>query len=202
MEPRDGAPREYTIESLAIFDELADWIYIRDLNPESVKNYWGNKAIRHTFNDISLEDYIAQDLRAITSPAMLQWSKEMYEQVQVQGQRPVKRRTIYPTGKPVHVMDLAYAPIHLRVPAGENGELEVKILALVHGKRVNLNDEATQEANRAAVLMNFVKDAIFLLPGRPVSPSFSHARFLDLTLSRGHAEVGGSQQKQTDTRAH
>jgi hypothetical protein len=121
-----------------------------------MQNYWGNQSIRRTFNNLTMEQYLAQDLRKMTSPAMVEWSREMYGLVQVQGKRLTKRRTIYPTGKPPHVMDLVYARLRLRV----NGE--VKILALVHGKRVQLVDPEKEE-NCASVLMNFSRDAIFLL---------------------------------------
>lgn len=158
---REEGPREYDIAALSVFDELEDWVYVRDLNPTTMQNYWGNRAIRQTFNNLTLEQYLAQDLKNITSPAMREWSREMYGLVQVQGKRLTKRRTIYPTGKPPHVMDLVYAPLHFRV-TGENGESEVRVLALVHGKRVQLGDPE-KEANRAAVLMNFSRDAIFLV---------------------------------------
>jgi len=141
---------------------LADWVYVRDLSPATgPQNYWANENMLETFNMTTQAEFLAQDLRAITSPAMMQWSQEVCEQVQVRGERTVKRRNIYPTGKPPLVIDLHYCPIHFRA----EGATEVKVLALVHGKRVNLNDDALREANRAAVLVNFTKDTVLLLPG-------------------------------------
>ena len=167
--------RVYDMGSLEIFNELADWVYVRDLNPESDKHFWGNESIRKAFRGgLTLEQFNAVDLRAITSPAMAEWNREVYQHVQVQGERLKKRRTIYPTGKAPHTIDYEYSPLHLRVPGGkEEGEADVvKVLALVIGKHVNLDDDAQKEANRAAMLFNFTNNSFILLPGKaPAVPA-------------------------------
>ena len=214
--------REYDLQALDIFNELADWVYVRDLNPESDKHYWGNEAIRGAFRGgLTLEQFNAVDLRAITSPAMAEWNREAYQQVQVRGERVKKRRTIYPTGKAPHVMDYEYSPLHLRVPAGaEEGQKEVvKVLALVIGKHVILDDDAQKEANRAAMLFNFTNNAFILLPGAALDPPASAtsaaaggpeparpsgepdlphrpALFTNLPARRCYAPRGGAEQQQ------
>jgi hypothetical protein len=145
-----------------VFNELTDFIYVRDLNPASFKNYWGNHAICRVSN-WTLQEFVDCDLLKVTSPQMLEWCREIYEQVQVRGEQVTARRTVYPKGSP-QILDMVHKPFRLRVPTnGETGETTVKTLTLVHCKKVNLNDYAMKEANRAAMLMNFTEDSILLL---------------------------------------
>ena len=158
----------YELRCLEVFNELADWVYVRDMNPRSLKMFWGNDKIRKAFNLSSQAEFLRAPFgTTTTSQKMLEWSQEVYEEVQVRGKSVTRRRTLYPCGEP-HVMDLSFTPVHVRVPTGENDETEVKVLALIHGKRVEVQDQAQLEANRAAMLLNHAKDAIVLLRG-PVS---------------------------------
>jgi hypothetical protein len=207
--------RVYDLASLEVFNELTDWVSVRDLDPESDKHYWGNESVRQSFGNVTLEQFNARDMRASTSPAMAEWNREVYQLVQVQGQRVSRRRTLYPTGKPPHVMDFEYSPLHLRVPVGNEGETEVKVLALVHCKRANL-DDAQKEANRAAMLFNFTDNAFILLPGASAAddkaaapatatcastgrpePDLAHrpAVFTNLPARRWYATTGGEDQQ-------
>ena len=40
----------YELRCLEVFNELADWVYVRDMNPRSLKMFWGNDKIRKAFN--------------------------------------------------------------------------------------------------------------------------------------------------------
>ena len=160
----EGEPRVYEQRDLEVFNELADWVYVRDMNPRVLKMYWGNDKILKASNLSSQAEFVRAYTATSTSQKMVEWSQEVYEKVQVQGKSVTRRRTVYPCGVP-HVMDLTFTQIHVRVPKDENGETAVKVLALVHGKRVDVQDQAQLEANRAAMLMNHAKDAIVLLGG-------------------------------------
>lgn len=151
------------MQVLSVLNKIQDWIFLRDMKPATLKNYWGNVAVCKAGNK-SLDEYIEWDLLKDTSPQMLKWSQEMYDKVQVKGKRVTKRRTVYPNGKAT-ILDFIVTPFRVRVPTDLPGETSVKTLSLVHTKSVNLNNEAMQEANSAAMLMNFAEDAIFLLPG-------------------------------------
>ena len=176
--------------SAQVFNMLGDAVYVRDLNAATSQNYWGNEAVLTKAKMATQAEFLAQDLRAITSPAMMQVQQEIFEQVQVRGERAVKRRTLHPNGMPQQVMDLHYCPIHLRVPTGEEGATEVKVLALIHAKHVNLNDDALQEANRASVLVNFAKDPLLLLPGADTA----QGKAADPAPSEGSSSAGHTGQ--------
>ena len=154
----------YDIGSLSVFNELTDMIFAYDMNPATLKNYWGNHAMCRNKN-WTLQQFIDADMLKATSPQMLEWTREIYEQVQVRGEQVTARRTVYPKGQP-QILDMVHKRLRLRVhTSGETGETTVKTLTLVHCKKVNLNDEAMKEANRAAMLMNFMEDSILLLQG-------------------------------------
>ena len=194
----------YDFGSLCVFNELTDMIAVRDLDPGNFKQYWGNDAMRRMQN-VSIQEFIATDLLKETSPQMLEWSREVYEQVQVRGEQVTARRTVYPKGQPV-IIDNIYKPFRLRVPtSGESGETTVKTLALVHGKKVNLNDDAMKEANRAAMLMNFTQDSILLLQADDsknagdskdcdaiVAAADRPALFANLRARQAYSVVGGA----------
>ena len=184
-----GEPRVYELRCLEVFNELADWVYVRDMNPRSLKMYWGNDKIRKAFNLTSQAEFLrAPHGATTTSQKMLEWSQEVYEEVQVRGKSVTRRRTLYPCGEP-HVMDLSFTQVHVRVPTGENDETEVKVLALIHGKRVEVQDQAQLEANRAAMLLNHAKDAIVLLrgPGAPDDHDARGAFFANMRARRRYA---------------
>ena len=179
----------YELRCLEVFNELADWVYVRDMNPRSLKMYWGNDKIRKAFNLSSQAEFLrAPHGATTTSQKMLEWSQEVYEEVQVRGKSVTRRRTLYPCGEP-HVMDLSFTQVHVRVPTGENDETEVKVLALIHGKRVEVQDQAQLEANRAAMLLNHAKDAIVLLrgPGAPDDHDARGAFFANMRARRRYA---------------
>ena len=176
---------------LEIFNELADWVYVRDMNPRSLKMHWGNDAMRKAFNLPSQAEFLrAPHGTNTTSQKMLEWSQEVYEEVQIRGKSVRRRRTLYPCGEP-HVMDLSFTQVHVRLPTGENDETEVKALALVHGKRVDVQDQAQLEANRAAMLLNHAKDAIVLLcdPGGPDDHDAPGAIFANMRARRRYPAV-------------
>jgi hypothetical protein len=159
------APEEckvYDLASLEVLNEIQEGVWLCDMNPASLKNYWGNKAILSQVKK-TLHEFQTLDLNAQTSPQMLEWNREVYRKVQVDGEVLQKRRTVYPGGQVV-ILDLNYSAFCLRMPPDESGVSNVKLVCLVHARKVDLNNEAMKEANRAAMLMNFAEDSIFLLP--------------------------------------
>jgi hypothetical protein len=152
----------YDLASLEVLNEIQESVWLCDMNPESLKNYWGNKAMLSQVKK-TLHEWVTLDLNAQTSPQMQEWNREVYRKVQVDGEVARKRRTVYPGGQAV-IFDLTYSPFSVRMPPDESGVSDVKLVCLIHARKVDLNDEAMKEANRAAMLMNFAEDSIFLLP--------------------------------------
>jgi hypothetical protein len=190
----------YDLASLCVFNVLTDLIVVKDLNPRSLKNYWGNDVMCGIINK-SLQELIDLELLKGTSPQMLEWNREVYEQVQVRGEQVTARRTFYPPSGQPYVVDMVHKPFRLRVPTGgETGETTVKTLTLVHGKKVNLNDEAMKEANRAAMLMNYTESSIMLLQADDTENAGDSenaaadrpALFANLRARQAYAVVGGA----------
>jgi hypothetical protein len=191
------APEEckaYDLASLEVLNEIQEGVWLCDMNPASLKNYWGNKAILSQVKK-TLHEFQTLDLNAQTSPQMLEWNREVYRKVQVDGEVLEKRRTVYPGGQVV-ILDLKYSRFCVRMPPDESGVSDVKLVCLVHARKVDLNDEAMKEANRAAMLMNFAEDSIFLLPVED-----GPALYTNLRARRAYAPVHSEAGEESSGRA-